>query len=141
MRFYRQITAEYTCSKRCGYHHSVVGASLSPFHLICAAIAALPLWLVSLFEPWEFPWYCLVNILAGELLLLFLSGFVSGLVLTPFTSAGTTLCRACGAPMFLAGRHFDPLGSAKPHWSDWVISAVFVAVNLVFWGALLTGRL
>jgi hypothetical protein len=140
MRFFRHTIAEYTCTRHCGYHRSVVGANLSLFHIFAAATATVSLWLVSLCEPWHFPWYYLFSILAGELLLVFLAGFLSGLLLMPFSTRGTTLCKKCGAPMFFAGRHFDPLGSPKPHWSDMVLFVVFVGLNIVVWFAIASGK-
>ena len=133
MRFFRHTIAEYTCTKHCGYHRSVICPTVSPFDLIATTVAAFPLWLVSLFEPWHFPWYYLFSIFAGELLLVFAAGFLSSFFLMPFTSAGTTSCKKCRAPMFLAGRHFDPLGSPRPHWSDIVLFVVFVGLNIVVW--------
>lgn len=133
MRFFRHVITEYTCTKHCGCHRSVISPTLSPFNLIAATAAAFPLWLVSLSEPWQFPWYYLFSILAGELLLVFAAGFLSTPFLMPFASAGTTVCQKCRAPMFCAGRHFDPLGSARPHWTDVVLFVVFLALNIVVW--------
>ena len=140
MRLFGHTITEYTCTRRCGYHRSVVGANLSPFHMIAAATATVLLWLVSLCEPWNYPWYYLFSILAGELLFVFVAGLLSGLLLMPFTAGGTTVCKKCGAPMFCAGRHFDPLGSARPHWSDIVIFGFFVGLNIVAWSAFATGK-
>jgi hypothetical protein len=139
MRFFRHTIAEYTCTKHCGYHRSVMGANLSLFHVIAAATATVPLWVLSLRE--HFPWYYFISILAGELLLVFLAGFASSFLLMPFVTAGTALCKKCGAPMFLAGRHFDPLGSPRPHWNDIVVFAVFVGLNIVVWVALMRDNL
>jgi phosphatidylglycerophosphate synthase len=137
MRYFRHTIAEYTCVKRCGYHRSVPGANWSLFHLICAVAATVPLWLFSLYE--EFPWYYIVSILAGELLLIYCAGFLSSFVTMPFT--GTSRCKQCGAPMLLCGRHFDPAGSLKPHWSDIAIFVVFVGLNVVVWISLVSGNL
>jgi hypothetical protein len=142
MRFFSHTIAEFTCTKHCGYHRSTVWANLSRFHLIAAAVAAVPLW-VALFCKWHLPWYYLVSVFAGELLLIYAAGFGSSLVLQPFLplfTGGTTKCRQCGSPMFLAGRHYDPLGSIAPHWSDYVIFTVFVALNIGIWVALLSGK-
>jgi hypothetical protein len=141
MRFFHHTIAEYICSKRCGYRRSIPGANFSWFHRLAAVLAALPLWVVSLFEPWHFPWYYLISILAGELLLVYFAGFISSFVMIPFTGRGTNICPQCRAPVLLAGRHFDPLGSAKPLWSDFVIFAVFIALNVMLWIGLATGRL
>jgi hypothetical protein len=96
---FQQTIAEYTCSKHCGYHRSVASANLVLFHLAVAAAAALPLWIRLLGSPWYFPWYYLISILAGELLLVILSGFVSSVVLMPFMAAGTTICRNCAGEL------------------------------------------
>ena len=98
-------------------------------------MATLPLWLLSLHE--QFPWYYFVSILAGELLLVFLAGFLSSFFLIPFT--GTSACKKCGAPMSLTGQHFDPLGSQRPHWSDIVIFVVFIGLNIAVWVTMATG--
>ena len=133
MRLFRQTIAEYTCKQRCGYHRSVVCATLSPFDLIAAGVATIPLWLVSLLNPWNFPWYYLFGILSGELLLIFGAGFLSSVLVLPFIESADASCKQCRSPMFLAGRHFDPLGSSKPHWSDIVILIVFVGLNVAVW--------
>lgn len=137
MRYFRHTIAEYTCVKRCGYHRSIVGANWSLFHLIAAAAATVPLWLFSLYE--QFQWYYLVSILAGELLLIYCAGFLSSFVLMPFQ--GTLRCKQCGAPMLLCGRHFDPAGSTRPHWSDIVILVIFIGLNIVVWLSLVKGNL
>ena len=138
MRIFRHTIAEYTCTKHCGNHRSVVGANMSFFHLGAAVIAAVPLGLFLLHE--KLPSYCLVGILAGELLLLFAAGFISSWLLMPFDVAGTVLCKHCQAPMFFAGRHFDPKGSPRPDWSDIVIFVAFIALNVVVWTVLLRGN-
>ena len=130
---FQQTIAEYTCSEHCGYHRSVASANLVLFHLAVAAAAALPLWIRLLGSPWYFPWYYLISILAGELLLVILSGFVSSVVLMPFMAAGTTICRNCGSAVVFCGRHFDPKGAKKPHWSDVVVFVVFIASNVEVW--------
>lgn len=140
MSLFRHTISGYGCSKHCGYSHSVVGANMSSFHILAATTAAVPLWLRSLRQ--GFPWYYFVSILAGELLLVFLAGFLSTFLLAPFTIASEARrCPKCGAPMFFAGRHFDPAGSDRPHYSDIVIFGVFVALNAAVWVALLKGGL
>jgi hypothetical protein len=135
MSLFRHTIAEYACTKRCGYHRSVAGANVSPFHLMAATAAAVPLWVFSLHE--EFPWYYFICILAGELILMFAAGFLSGILLMPFTLSGTSVCRQCGAPVLLAGRHFNPAGSPKAHWTDIVIFVVFLILNIAVWIQLL----
>ena len=137
MRYFRHTIAEYTCVKRCGYRRSVIGANWSLFHLIAAATATVPLWLFSLYE--QFPWYYFVSILAGELLLIYFAGFASSFLLLPFR--GTFRCKQCGAPMLLCGRHFDPAGSPRPHWSDIVICVLFIGLNVAVWVTLVRGDL
>ena len=137
MRYFRHTIAEYTCLKHCGYHRSVVGANWSLLHLIAAAVATVPLWLLSLHE--QFPWYYFVSILAGEFLLIYCAGFLSSFILIPFRD--TFRCKQCGAPMMLCGRHFDPAGSRRPHWSDMLILVLFVGLNVVVWVALARGNL
>jgi hypothetical protein len=139
MRLFRHTIAEYRCTKHCGYHRSVIEANMSLFHLLAALTATVPLWVFSLRE--QFPWYYLISIMAGELILVFAAGFLSSVLLRPFSLAGTSICKSCRAAMFLAGRHFDPSGSSRPHWSDIVISVAFVGLNVVVWIALLRGDL
>lgn len=138
MPLFQQTIAEYTCTKRCGYHRSVAGANLARFDLTVAVVAALPLWLYLLCSSWRFPWYSLISVLAGELLLLILAGFLHSIFLAPFTTGGAGICKKCGAPMFLAGRHFNPLGSTKPHWSDISVLVIFAAGNVCVWANVLT---
>lgn len=135
MRLFNQTIAEYICSKYCGYHRSVPGANMSRFHLMAAATATIPIWVLSLWQ--DFPWYYLPSILAGELLLVYAAGFTCGFVMMPFSRAGTSVCPKCHAPMFFAGRHFDPKGSARPHSSDIVILVIFIALNVCVWVAVL----
>jgi hypothetical protein len=137
MRFFRHTIAGYGCTKRCGYHRSVISPSLSPFHVIAAATATVPIWIVTLREPWSFPWYYLFGIFAGELLLVFVAGFIPSVVLTPFSPSPLRHCRKCGAQMFFAGQHFDPLGSRTPHWKDVVIFVIFIGLNVMVWHALM----
>ena len=136
---FQQTIAEYVCSKRCGYHRSAAGANLAFFHLAAAVVAAVPLWIRLLAKPWSFPWYYLPSIIAGELLLLIFCGLASGIVVNPIASAGTTICKNCRAAMMFCGRHFDPKGSQKPHWSDIVIFLMFLASNVALWLALVRG--
>jgi hypothetical protein len=135
MRFFRHVIEESSCSRHCGYHRSSVSVNLSWFHLLTVTTATVPLWLVSLYKPWAFPWYYLFGIFSSELLLLIFMGFLSSLLFIPFTAGGP--CKECGSPMYFAGRHFDPLGSKKPHWKDFVIFGLFACANIVIWCALL----
>jgi hypothetical protein len=140
MRYFRHTIAEHPCLKRCGYCRSDVEVNMSPFHLIAAGVAAVPLWLFSIYE--DFPWYYCVSILAGELLLVFVSGFLSMFLLAPFTIVTQArYCPKCGSPLGFAGRHFDPLGSQRPHWRDIAIFIVFIALNIAVWVSLVLGVL
>ena len=140
MRYFRHTIAEHPCSKHCGYCRSDVETNMGPFHLIAAASATVPLWLFAIHE--GFPWYYLVSILAGELLLVFASGFLSMFLSAPFTIVRQVKsCPNCGAPLAFAGRHFDPLGSLRPHWSDILIFVVFVVLNIAVWVSLIRGTL
>ena len=140
MRYFRHTIAEHPCSKHCGYCRSNVETNMSPFHLIAAAVATVPLWLFSIRESW--PWYYLVSILAGELLLVFVSGLLSMFLTAPFTIfRQARSCPNCGAPLAFAGRHFDPIGSQRAHWSDMVIFVVFIGLNAAVWISLARGVL
>lgn len=112
----------------------MVGPNLSPLHLAAAVVATVPLWVSSLLE--EFPSYYFVGIHAGELLLIFVAGFVTSLLLLLFLSAGTTICQQCPAPIFFAGLPFDPSRSRQPHWSDLAILIALIALNIALWVAL-----
>ncbi|HEY2082986.1 MAG TPA: hypothetical protein VGI88_09395 [Verrucomicrobiae bacterium] len=113
---------------------------MSPFHFLVATTAAVPLWVSFLRQ--DFPWYYFVSILAGELLLVFLSGLLSSFLLAPFTIASEARrCPKCGAPMFFAGQHFTSGGSDRPHYSDIVIFAVFIGLNVAVWITLLKNGL
>jgi len=96
------------------------------------SIAAIPLWWVSLGEPYCFPWYYGFSIVAGELLLAFVAGMILSILLIPARWRSGT-CRQCDAPMMFTGRHFDPEGSGQPHWTDFVAFAVFVTLNAAVW--------
>jgi len=137
MRLFSHTIAEYTCTKHCGYHRSVPGANMSRFHMIAAATAALPLWGYWMHE--KLPWYYFPSLVAGELLLVYLAGFLAGLVTAPFRGAAPSRCPQCRAPVMFAGRHFDPKGSARPHWGDIAIFGVFIALNAGVWIAIAQG--
>ena len=133
MRFFQHTVAEYVCAKRCGNHRSSPSPNFSAFHLAAAAIAALALSLLFSRYPWFMPWYDSFGIFGCELLLIYLASFLANLLFIPFTFRDTSICTACGAPMILVGRHFDPKGSRLPHWTDLAIFAVFVALNIALW--------
>ena len=135
MRLFRHTIAENPCSKHCGYCRSDVGARMSPFHWIAALVATFPLWLLSIHNGWS--WYYFVSILAGELLLIYASGFVCMFLWAPIAVVKNSgSCPKCGAPLALAGRHFDPKGSQRPHWSDLLIFVVFITLNIIVWMSL-----
>ena len=133
MRFFRHTIAEYTCSEHCGYHRSVVAANMSRFHLLVAIFLAIPFGLFFLREPFNLPWYYSFCFLAGELLLLFFAGFLASILFLPILTYGTKVCKKCESPLFFAGRHFDPLGSPRPHWSDIAIFIFIVGFNAAIW--------
>ena len=82
-------------------------------------------------------WYYVVSVLAGELLLIYASGFVCMFLWAPIAVVRQTkACPKCGAPLTLAGRHFDPKGSHRPHWTDLLIFVVFISLNIIVWKAL-----
>ena len=113
---------------------------MSPFHLIVAAVATVPLWGFAIHE--DFPWYYLISILAGELLLIFLSGFLAVIVTAPFAVfRNPKSCPKCRARLGFAGRHFDPLGSHKPHWTDIAIFLIFIGLNIKVWISIVRGEL
>ena len=131
MRLFSHTTAEYVCTK-CGERRSVVGANLGIFYVIVAAVAAVPLWIASLRDPWNLAWYFLPCFFAGELLLFFAAGLVAS-VLYVVTSSGLEMCWHCRGLMRFAGRHFDPAGTNTPHWSDVVILLIFAGLNVIVW--------
>jgi len=104
---------------------------MSKFFAVMAVVASLPFWLTFLRKPWSLPWYYLFCFLAGELLLLFGAGLLSGLIFS-FRSTGTTRCRDCGAPMFSAGRYFNE-GTVKPLREDIEVLVCFIVLNAALW--------
>lgn len=136
MNYFSHTIAEYVCIKRCGFHVSLPSANWGLFHLMFAVVATVPLWVYSLWEGME--WYYFVSILAGELLLAYLAGFLAGAVSGPFQRVSH--CKQCGARMMFCGRHFNPAGSPKPHRSDIAISIVFTGLNIALWYGLVTGN-
>lgn len=133
MRLFRHVTTEYTCAE-CGRACPVVSPTLSPFFFIAVALAAIPFWIATVREPWGFPWYSVVFILTGELLLLTCAGLITT-VLFMFDPRATSRCRHCQAPMILRGRHFEPAGSHRPHRIDLVLLVIFIALNAAAWWA------
>jgi hypothetical protein len=132
MRLFRHTIAEYRCTK-CGHARSIVTPHLSPFSGIAAGAATVPIWLVNLRDSLGFPWYTLPGIFAGELLLVFFAGLLLSIPLAFYHGIGTRVCRDCGGPVVFGGRHFDPLGSRWPHWTDIVILVVFAGLNTAGW--------
>jgi hypothetical protein len=132
MRLYRHIKAEYVCTK-CQRGRTLIEHPISPLDLIVAACAGLPvataLLLSNVSLSW---WYCIIAVIAGELLALFAAGFISEILLM-FDLWEPARCRECGGLMYFAGRHYDPAGDAGPHYSDFVLLSVFVLLNAAFW--------
>ena len=84
--------AVHSCLKCKGYTHTSKGSpNWSRFYLLLAAVMALPLWLYSMFAPWSFSWYYGVSILAGELLLFYCVGFLTGFIMM-FRGIRPSLC-------------------------------------------------
>lgn len=133
MNLFDHTTAEYGCSKHCGNSVALKGVSLSPFFGVLVLIASVS-WILLL---QRFTWKFLLSIPVVEFVLLFLVGFVLTVLWMPIEAFMTSRCGKCGAPMFLAGRHFDPAGSKRPHWTDIVISILFLAVNVTLGFCLL----
>jgi len=132
MRYFRHVIAENPCSRHCGYCRSDIETSVGPFHLIMVVVAAVALGIFLICK--GFPWYYMVGMLAGEFFMLFVSGMLSMFLSVPVILIRRVVsCPKCGAPLTFAGRHFDPLGSRLPHWSDILISVVFVALNVALW--------
>ena len=141
MRLFRRTTAEYTGARLCGNHRGVVAADFSWFDLLAAAAAAVPLWIYLLLAPWSLAWYSVFGVFAAELLLVFVTAPFATLLVMLFKVQDTNICTQCGALMFFASRHFDPLGYHKPCSDDLVILVALVAENAAIWAALLTSKL
>ena len=139
MRLFRHIIAEHACS-RCKRGRAVVEPVFSPIDSIAVAVASVPLVVAGVRDPWDFSCYCVVPILAGEILAVFAAGFFCSFLLI-LTLWGSGTCPHCGGNMLLMGRHFDPAGDRLPHHTDIMILAVFVVINGMFWLAYLQGRL
>ena len=63
--------------------------------------------------------------------MLFAAGFFAGVVDSMVYRSGALKCPKCGEPFVSTGRHFDPLGSKRPHRCDLALLASFVALNVV----------
>jgi hypothetical protein len=96
---------------------------------------AFPLWLFAMFSSWGFAWYYGLSILAGELLLFYFCGFLGGFVLM-FRDMRPSLCPKCGGVVLLNGSYFK--GDTKPNLEDFVLSILYVGVNVGFWVFILT---
>jgi hypothetical protein len=103
-------------------------------YLLVAVAMAVPLWVfLTFFRRW-LPWYDGLDVLAGELLLFYVGGLVSGLI-SIFRRKPPTVCPECSAPLLTTGRYFKD--SAKPVFDDFVIIGVFAGANVAFWIAML----
>lgn len=91
---------------------------------------AFPLWLFSMFSEWRFPWYYGVSILAGELLLFYFVGFISGFILM-FRDIRPSRCPECQAPLMANGSYFND--TEKANSDDIVVTIVFVGTNIGLW--------
>ena len=107
---------------------------------LAVLFASLPVTVVAMRSPWNFSWYCVFPILAAEILALIAAGIISSVILL-IDRNGTDVCSKCGGEMFLAGRHFNPAGDETPHYSDFIVLAVFIVINVLFWVMYLNGIL
>lgn len=131
--------AVHTClnCKDCS-HTSRGSPNWSLFYILLAAGMALPLWIFLLFPPWSLPWYYVVSILAGEMLLFYVAGFLTGFVLM-FRNIRPMLCPKCRKPLSPCGRYVKD--DDKPNMDDGVLSIIHVGLNIGLWTALLSGRI
>jgi hypothetical protein len=61
-----------------------------------------------------------------------MAGLASSLIYICYPG-GLMRCRDCKGFMLLAGTHFSPDGTHKPHWSEIIMIAVHVGVNIAIW--------
>lgn len=128
--------AVHTCTKCKAYSHTSKGApNWSRFYLLLAIGFAVPLWLFVTLSHWELPWYYFVSVVALELLLFYVVGFVGGLILMVFGKRPSR-CPECHAPLLLNGSYFND--SEKMNSEDIVLTVLFVAANAGLWAFLLT---
>ena len=120
---FHYVTAAYGCP-RCLRTCSRHGPTLGGYYAAAALLASLPIDFVLLRPPWSLPWTSFAGIIAGELLLLFASGFVAGM----FCGVAPPVCRDCKAWMSLRGRYFSD--SRRPRSSDLAILSIFTAINI-----------
>jgi len=126
--------ATYTCTQ-CGRARSIAQPVFSAFYAIAVLVATIPITIVMMRKPWDYPWYWVFPIIAGEILAVFMAGMLCSFAYV-FVRIGTNWCRHCGGKTFFAGRHFDPAGSRDPHTADVILFAVFLALNAILWLAI-----
>lgn len=133
MRFSYTI-AEYRCTK-CSNTHSEQGINISIPYVFLAFLGTLALSMVFLRAPWNFPWYYVFHIFAGEFFLLFIAAIPLRLFMAIFMAQGSgpviRRCPACGANMTFRGRHIT--ASQTPSRIDYILLCLFVAINITLW--------
>jgi DNA-directed RNA polymerase subunit RPC12/RpoP len=126
--------AEYRCTK-CSNTHSQHSSSMSIPFLVLGLLGTFAQSAIFLRAPWDLPWYYFFCIFAGELILLFISGFLLSMVkIISGTRTATMRCSACGASMTFRGRHIAK--SKTPRLTDYVVLILFLTLNVAVWLSL-----
>lgn len=133
MRWFQHIFEELHCPK-CDSHRTIATPTLSPFYLVLATTATIPLFLASFRAPWHLSWYHSLVILAGEIFVLILSGLCYSIVkaFAAVANMRDVRCR-CGSEMQSVGRHYRLDGTPRPILTDYIIIAFFVLINVIIW--------
>jgi hypothetical protein len=97
-------------------------------YLIAAFLATIAFSFKLFRAPWDLPWYYFFGVFAGEILLFFIAGFFISIIMM---IGEPRFCGECKAPVQLTGRHFTY--SRTPRWSDCVLFALFVVMNVLIW--------
>jgi hypothetical protein len=123
--------AVYSCFKCKEFSHtSGGGPNWSWYYLFLAISAALPLWLFAMFSDLNLPWYHFFGILASEMILFYVVGLITGLVLA-FRSIRPTKCPKCDSVLALAGSYFDD--KEKMNLDDLVFTIIYIGINAGVW--------
>jgi hypothetical protein len=129
MKLFSHTFANWGCPG-CNRSYSAVSPNLHGFFLGVTFAAALALQVKQFFMPDRLPWYYFFSLWAGELLFV----IFAGLLVSPLMGYLQKIpkhCPACGGTLFFAGRYFKTVH--KPHWTDALVSGVFIAANVLLW--------
>lgn len=133
-RVFGHTYAVNACSKCSGYKHVSMGdPNWSWFYLGLAVCMTIPWSALLIFGPLDMPWYDFFGVLATELLLFYVAGFTSTVLLVLATVTGLKRnrpkwkCPECGGPVTGRGRYFET--DEPPNWCDVLLTTVYLAIN------------